>query len=242
MGRAGEAGGFHDAFGSAKDRRCGFLRRRLLGKVTVMDSRRSLRRSPAVGERKEQAQRLIGKAWRARREAMQSPATDEATLRAALARVEADLVRACKICEQAGARKELSIALGKLGHVALDLDDPGKARTLFEESVAAAREAGDPLRLAHAVRHLGQANHRLGRLDSAERCYEEALDLYDRAGAAHPLDHANALRPMALLKEELGDAEAARPLWNTAAKLYRSAGVEEGVRECEARLLRLSEP
>ena len=184
----------------------------------------------------EHAQALIGKAWRARREAIQSATTDEATLHAVLARVEADLVSACEICRQAGARKELSIALGKLGHVALDLDDPARARTLFEESVAVARELGDPLRLAHAVRHLGQVNHRLGRLESAARCYEEALDLHDRAGTAYPLAHANALRPMALLKEELGDVQGARPLWRMAAKLYRSAGIEEGVRECEAHL------
>lgn len=153
-----------------------------------------------------------------------------------MARIEADLVRACEIARQAGAAQELSVALGKLGHVALDLGHPDKARTLFEDSVAVAREAGDPLRLAHAVRHLGQVNQRLGRLDSAGRCYAEALDLYDRDGTAHPLDHANALRPMALLREELGDAEGARLLWRRAARLYRAAGVEEGVRECETHL------
>ena len=184
----------------------------------------------------EHAQALIARAWRSRWEALQSPPADEATLGALMARIEADLVRACEISRQAGARKELSVALGKLGHVALDRDQPDKARTLFEDSVAVAREADDPLRLAHAVRHLGQVNQHLGRLDSAERCYEEALDLYDRDGTAHPLDHANALRPMALLREELGDAEGARPLWQRAADLYRAAGVEEGVRECEAHL------
>ena len=183
-----------------------------------------------------QVQALIEKAWRARREALQTSPTDEATLGAALARVEADLVRAREICQQAGAKKQLSVALGRLGHVALDLDQPTKARNLFEESVAAAREAGDPLRLAHAIRHLGQVNHRLGRLESAGSCYHEALHLYDQAGTAHPLDHANTLRPMALLREELGDVEGARLLWRRAAKLYQAAGVEEGVRECEAQL------
>ena len=153
-----------------------------------------------------------------------------------MAGVEADLARACEICERAGAKKEHSVALGKMGHVALDLGDAERARTLFAESVGVAREAGDPLRLAHAVRHLGQVNHRLGRLEAAEECYEEALAMYDRAGTAHPLDHANALRPMALLREELGDAEAARLLWRRAAALYRAAGVEEGVQECEAHL------
>ena len=156
-----------------------------------------------------------------------------------MARVEADLARACEICEQVDAKPELSVALGKLGHVALDLEDTDQARTLFEKSVAVAREANDPLRLAHAVRHLGQVNHRLGRLESAGRCYEEVLDLYDKAGTAHPLDHANALRTMAALKEDVGGVEEARLLWRRAAKLYRSAGVEEGVRECEAHLASL---
>ncbi len=165
-----------------------------------------------------------------------SPPADEAALGDVMARVEADLTKACEICEQAGASKEHSVALGKLGHVALDLGRPEKARTLFAKSVAVARETGDPLRLAHAVRHLGQVNRRLGRLEAAERCYEEALALYDRAGTAHPLDHANALRPMAMLREELGDVETARVLWRRAAELYRAAGVEEGVQECEGRL------
>ena len=202
-----------------------------------MDPRRSVLRrlEPAEGEA-ENARALVAKAWRARREALQSPPTDEAALGAVMARVEADLVRACEICEQSGARKELSVALGKLGHVALDLDHPDKARTLFEKSVEVAREANDPLRLAHALRHLGQVYHRLGRLESARRRYEEALDLYDQSPTAHPLDHANTLRPMAALKEELGEVEEARLSWRRAAKLYRSAGVEEGVRECEAHL------
>ena len=200
------------------------------------------RRSEPAEDGEEHARALIAKAWRSRRKALRSPPADEATLGVLMARIEADLVRACEIFRQAGARRELSVALGKLGHVALDLDHPDKARTLFKDSVAVAREAGDPLRLAHAVRHLGQVNQRLGRLDSAERCYEEALDLYDRAGTAHPLDHANALRPKALLREELGDAEGARLLWRRAAELYRAAGVEEGARECEAHLSSPSPP
>lgn len=183
------------------------------------------------------ARALIANAWRARREALRSPPLDEAAQAAVMARIEADLVKARDICERAGAKRELSTALGKLGHVAQDLGHPDRAHTLFEESVAVARQTGDPLRVAHAVRHLGQVNRRLGRLEDARRCYEEALALYDLAGAeAHPLDHANALRPMAVLSEELGDVDAARVLWRRAAKLYRTAGVEEGVRECEARL------
>ena len=194
---------------------------------------------------RSEARALIEKAWRTRGEALQSPPSDAGGAEAAAAvettasvaaSVEADLVRACEICEQIGARRELSIALGKLAHVALDRSQADKARSLLEEAVAAARAAGDPLRVAHAVRHLGQVHHRQGRWDQAEACYREALDLYEDASAASPLDHANALRPMAMLLEDRGDVDAAAGVWREAARLYRVAGVTAGVEECEARM------
>ncbi|MDE2805446.1 MAG: transcriptional regulator [Gemmatimonadota bacterium] len=211
--------------------------------VMAGDDRRSVsRRVEPVDGGTPDARALIARAWQARYEVLRSPPTDEARSLAVVARVEADLLKACEICEQAGDRKGHSVALGKLGHVAMDRGNPDKARTLFKESVAVARVAGDPLRLAHAVRHLGQMNRRVGRLEEAEGCYEEALALYEETGTTHSLDHANALRPMAILREELGDVEAARHLWSRAAKLYRAVGVEEGVRECETRLSNISAP
>ena len=107
---------------------------------------------------------------------------------------------------------------------------------MLEEAVAAARETGDALRVAHAVRHLGQVRHRQRRWDQARACYREALDLYEKGDDTSPLDHANALRPMALLLEDRGDADAAASIWREAARLYRAAGVAAGVEECEARM------
>lgn len=185
---------------------------------------------------RSEARSLIDKAWRTRREAMESPPSDTSAVEAVAARVEADLVRACGICEQIGAKEELSIALGKLGHVALDLGRTDRARALLERAVAAARDSGDALRVAHALRHLGQVHHRQRRWDQAEACYREALDLYEEANGASPLDHANALRPMAMLLEDRGDADGALGVWGKAARLYRSAGVAAGVEECEARM------
>ncbi len=179
---------------------------------------------------------LIEKAWRTRWEAMQSPPADAAAAEVIAARVEADLIRACGICQEIGAGKELSIALGKLAHVALDRGRPDRARELLEEAVAAARETGDSLRVAHAVRHLGQVHHRQRRWERAEKCYREALDLYERTAGASLLDHANALRPMAILLEDRGDKDGAVGVWREAARLYRSAGVTAGVEECEARM------
>lgn len=190
-----------------------------------------------------EARALIEKAWRTRGEALQSLPSDAASaealaarVEAIAARVEADLVRAREICERIGAKRELSIALGKLAHVALDRGDADKARALLEDAVAAARAAGDPLRVAHAVRHLGQVHHRQGRWDQAEACYREALDLYEKADGGSSLDHANALRPMAMLLEDRGDVEKAVGVWREAGRLYRSAGVTAGVEECEARM------
>lgn len=181
---------------------------------------------------------LINKAWRTRREALRSPSPDVSVAEAIAVQVEADLVQACGICERVGARKDLSIALGKLAHVALDRGQTDKARGLLEEAVAAAREAGDALRTAHAARHLGQVHHRRRRWDEAEARYREALDLYERTPDASPLDHANALRPLAMLLDDRGDADGAARMWREAARLYRSAGIAAGVEECEARMAR----
>lgn len=179
---------------------------------------------------------LVERAWRTRWEAMRSPPPDASAAEAIAARVEADLIRACGICEEIGATKELSIALGKLAHVALDRGRTDRARRLLEKAVAAARGAGDAQRVAHAVRHLGQVHHRQRRWDQAEECYREALDLYEREDDTSPLDHANALRPMAMLFEDRGDLDRAVGVWREAARLYRVAGVAAGVEECVARM------
>lgn len=195
-----------------------------------------------------QARALIDRAWRTRAGAMAASTgagRDGAWVARRVAarvasRVEADLELACEISRRNGAKRELSIALGKLGHVALDADRTDTALVRFEEAAAVARETGDPLRVAHAVRHVGQVHQRRGRRERAERAYREALDLYREAGTPPPLDHANALRPLALLREERGDPGEAKDLWRRAARLYRIAGVAEGVEECEARVARLT--
>ena len=109
------------------------------------------------------ARALIARAWRARAKALESPPTDEAALRDVMARVEADLARACEICARAGAEEG---AFRRTGQAGTRRSRPGRirtrARTLFAESVAVAREADDPLRLAHALRHLGQVEQSVG--------------------------------------------------------------------------------
>ena len=183
---------------------------------------------------------LIRQAWTLRRETLASPPAGEAEKRTVAERIRGYLVAATDICRAVGADRELSVALGKLGHVEQDAGRHEAALACYEQSVAAARRADDPLRLAHAVRHLGDVHRHGGRLAEAEACYEEALSLYARhAAGAAALDHANALRPMAILKEELGQVGQARLLWKHARDLYSAVGIEAGVAECADHLARL---
>ncbi len=184
---------------------------------------------------------LIHRAWALRCETLAAPPAAEAAWRPIVEQVRAQLVEAAAICRETGAHRELSVALGRLGHVEQDVGRHEAARDCYEEAVSAARSAGDLLRLAHAVRHLGDVHRRTGRLATAEACYEEALSLYGHRETGQPaaLDHANAVRPMAILKEESGQVEEARALWRRARDLYRAAGIEAGVAECTDHLARL---
>jgi len=103
-------------------------------------------------------------------------------------------------------------------------------------AVASARTGDDPLRLAHRVRHLGDAYYYGGRAASAESCYLEALSIYRRHERTRPLDLANAIRSFAVLKHEIGASEQATDLWKEAHDLYVTLNATAGIAESAARL------
>ena len=103
-------------------------------------------------------------------------------------------------------------------------------------TVASRRKADDPLRLAHAVRHLGDAYYYAGRSAQAESCYAEALSIYRGNEQRRPLDFANAIRSFAVLKDYVGAADEAKGLWQEAHDLYLTINVPAGVAESAARL------
>ena len=107
-------------------------------------------------------------------------------------------------------------------------------------AVASLRKVDDPLRLAHTVRHLGDAYYYAGRASQAEPCYVEALSIYRRHEQRRPLDLANAIRSFAVLKDEVGAAEEAQHLWQEAHDLYVAVNVQAGVAESVARLALLA--
>ena len=106
----------------------------------------------------------------------------------------------------------------------------------YKLAVASARKVNDPLRLAHTIRHLGDAYYYAKRFDLSEPCYVEALSIYRQREDRRPLDLANAIRSFAVLKDEVGAPEEAMRLWHEARDLYTSLNVPAGVAESAARL------
>ena len=101
----------------------------------------------------------------------------------------------------------------------------------YEQAIALLRQTHDYLKLAHAIRHLGDVHMEQGRPGLAAPCYDEAVALYRAHPAPPPLDLANALRGQAILKQE-----QAANLWEEAGKLYEQTGVEAGAAEARRRL------
>ena len=106
--------------------------------------------------------------------------------------------------------------------------------------VASARRGDDALKLAHRVRHLGDAYYYAGRWALAEPCYVEALSIYRRNERTRPLDLANAVRSLAVLKDEVGATEQSQSLWQEAHDLYVALNVPAGIAESAARLALLA--
>lgn len=174
----------------------------------------------------QKAKKLREEAWAARRDGRLPEAQQK--LRAVVTHLRS-----------AGLRRELAATLGQLAHVEDDLKNPDTAFELREEAAAVARQSGDDMALAHAVRHLGDSNRHAGRASEAEACYLEAIEIYRKTKPAPKSQLANTLRPFAILKEDAGDLTAATALWQETQNLYRAIHLREGVDECSEHLIRL---
>lgn len=130
------------------------------------------------------------------------------------------------------------VALRGLGQVQRDEGDPVKAIGYYEEALEVAQELGDPVLIAHTLRHLADACAESGHQERAAPLYSEAISRYRAQDNAPLLDVANALRPAAALCEELGDTAKAATWWREARDLYGQAGIEAGVAECTGGLRR----
>lgn len=96
--------------------------------------------------------------------------------------------------------------------------------------------ADDPLTRADSIRHLGIKHEYAGRLEEAEKCYDEALALYRAHETRDTLAYANAVRYPAVIKDRLGKRTESAELWEEACRRYDGVGIVEGVAEAAAHL------
>ena len=177
--------------------------------------------------------------------------TEDLLRQALQARRETRLVDASRCLRQAvellrkeGTKSELSQMLRLLGEVDRGIPDLAAAQRHYEEAIDILREIDhaarsslkEPLKLAHALRHLGDVRREADLTALAEPCLLEALAIYRTSEGTRPLDLANAIRSLAAHKDQSGDLDEGRRLWSEALELYRAAGVTAGVAECVARL------
>jgi tetratricopeptide (TPR) repeat protein len=174
----------------------------------------------------ETAENLIQQALRARREHRLEDA-------------KRDLVAAVALCRKAGGQN-LARALTALGQIERDQGQNDAALRHYEEAVTIYRAAGEPLKLAHTIRHVADILRESGRAELAEPRYDEALALYRKHPETPPLDLANAIRGWALLKSDSRENESAKALWQEARELYAAVNVEAGVEESKRRLAMLA--
>ncbi|WP_297512820.1 hypothetical protein [uncultured Caulobacter sp.] len=108
------------------------------------------------------------------------------------------------------------------------------AHATYARAALAARDAGAPIAVADALRHLSDLDREAGRPTPALAAAQEAVALYRARADAPRLSLANALRQTALALEALG--RPALDAWREAGDLYAELGVEAGVTEAEHHL------
>jgi tetratricopeptide (TPR) repeat protein len=182
----------------------------------------------AFDDAARQSDALILKAAQARRENRLSDA-------------KRDLLQAVGICRRAALRQPLASALTALGQIERDMHHLDYAIQHYQEAAALYRAEGNPLKLAHTVRHAADIYRNQNRRDLAEPSYHEALAIYRSHPETPPLDLANAIRGLAILLSNGGSIEEAKSLWQAARDLYSAVGVEAGVAECNRRIVALSQ-
>ena len=111
------------------------------------------------------------------------------------------------------------------------------ANEVYQRAANLYKEIGLPLEEAWVKRHIGINHEYAGRLEEAEKYYDEALSLYRRHSNEDDLNYANAVRYPAVIKERLGKKNEAARLWEEACDRYgriHPDGLGEGVAEAAA--------
>jgi tetratricopeptide (TPR) repeat protein len=130
------------------------------------------------------------------------------------------------LCDPGQLLPETACALAGLAQIERDLSHNDAALAHYERALHIHRGNGDPLRVAHVVRHIADIHRHEGHTEQALSGYVEALELYRSHPDTPPLDLANALRGLAILRQQTGSLDESAALWTQARELYTAAGVQ----------------
>jgi predicted ATPase len=125
------------------------------------------------------------------------------------------------------ATPELGLALHGLGVLLLQQGEAEAAQAVLERSLALARDAGDPVRIAQDLSSLGVAHRDRGDADTARRLIEESIALARTTDDRPRL--ANALSNLAVLEMDVGAADRAVALLRETSAIDRQLDDEWGL-------------
>jgi tetratricopeptide (TPR) repeat protein len=81
--------------------------------------------------------------------------------------------------------------LRELGELSRNVGNHRAAQEYYEQAVVLLRVSDDPDKLAHTIRHLGDVHAKQQQWAEAEKCFEEALDIYRGLPSPDVLDLAS---------------------------------------------------
>ena len=130
-------------------------------------------------------------------------------------------------------------SLNELAQAEREMGDTAASIDHYRDLLEYERENSRPLGAAHALRHLGNIHQDEGRIDEAEECYSQALEIYRTNHGESKMALANTLRAFALLKNQQDKKQESLSLWKEARIIYEENHVKEGIKECNRWIRRL---
>jgi predicted ATPase/DNA-binding SARP family transcriptional activator/DNA-binding CsgD family transcriptional regulator len=119
-----------------------------------------------------------------------------------------------------------------LGYLAINEEnDYARATTLWEESLALAREAGDTYLVGNTLSNLGHPALMQGDYERAKTCSEEALEVAHESGEGRAGFAASALINLGIAALGLGEHERAMKSFEEALQVSQEMGVKPQVIE-----------
>ncbi len=136
-------------------------------------------------------------------------------------RAKEELIASTARLRAAGNRSGLASRLRDLAELERWRFDHAASIGHYEEVVSVLRGLDEPLRLGHALRHLGQVFQEFGDADQAEACYIEALDL--------PAGVAESAARLAILSSQRGHSDEVLEWLGRAKAAAEASGDQETI-------------